>query len=587
MRALPILLSFLALVSVANSQNWALSGKVVDAEEGNGLGSVTVALAKAGMQVVTAKNGDWSITNGTGIRQAYARTRADSKSYLHLENGRLVVRMDGIDIMGRGDRDWKAPEMQAFAGRATDAVQDTLVYTREGYVVKRTPINSSTMTALRDSIRRIRYAGWVDSSHSNGFKPDTTDAFMDDTLRKITFKFPKADWDKMMKAMADSCGAFGKSGGFMGGTSKNCQDGQYDLIENTALIWVKADLLTDGQVWKNVGIRLKGNASLQSSWAAGRYSLPFRIATDTWEDSFPTVKNQRFHGFKKFSFFNSEQDTSGIRGPVAGEIFRQMGIPTPMSVPVQLLLDRGDGSPLNVGIYEMVEIPDNPLLTRNFSNDSGNLYKPLSKLNQYVDSEWVDDDIKGDYSDVKELIAAINDATRSSNPTAWKAKLEKVLDVDGFLKWLATSTAIMNWDAYGNLAHNYYLFNDKGRFRWITYDFGWSFDYQMATAGIVSRTSIWYDAQAGGMMNLGPFPLVKNALADKAYCEAYRKYITAAIANSGPAGDENFERKVDKYGKLVSSQTSTQAPVAKLRGFMEGRIPEIQSSLSAKTCPIQ
>ena len=56
--------------------------------------------------------------------------------------------------------------------------------------------------------------------------------------------------------------------------------------------------------------------------------------------------------------------------------------------------------------------------------------------------------------------------------------MEKAFDVQGFLRWLAASTANMNWDAYGNLAHNYYLFNDSGTFRFITYDFGWSFDRQ-------------------------------------------------------------------------------------------------------------
>lgn len=36
---------------------WALSGKVVDAEEGNGLNAVEVSLVKAGLRTTTAKNG--------------------------------------------------------------------------------------------------------------------------------------------------------------------------------------------------------------------------------------------------------------------------------------------------------------------------------------------------------------------------------------------------------------------------------------------------------------------------------------------------------------------------------------------------
>jgi len=591
MRLVHLLLPLLGSFATVHAQEWSLSGKVVDAEEGNGLGSVSVVLAQAGLRATTAKNGDWSLVGGTGVRGSATRARRASESFLHLEKGRLLLRMDGLDILGRGvgsEGSASVPTPAPAAARAAAGVSDTLVYTRDGYVTKRVPLVSKTIAGLRDSIRRIRYEGWVDSSHSNGFKPDTTDAFPD-TLRQITFQFTKANWDRMMKAMADSCGKFGmaSSGGGFGGPSTTCQAGQYDLIENSALIWVPVDLRADGQVWKNVAIRLKGNASLQSSWTKGSYSLPFRINTDKYEDSFPTIRNQRFHGFKKISFYNLQQDSSGVRGAVAGEVFRQAGVPAPISVPVRIRLDRGDGAPLDVGIYEMLEVPDGPLLNRWFGNDSGNLYKPLSKLDAFVDSEWVDEDVKGDYSDAKALIAAINAANRTSDPAAWRANLEKILDAKAFLKWLAVSTAIMNWDAYGALAHNYYVFDDRGVFRWITYDFGWSFDYQMATSGIVSRTSIWYDQAGGGFFNLGPFPLVTNLLADPVYCEEYRAQMVAAIATGGPAGLSSVQEKVDRYGKMVSSLGSTVSPVKTVRAFMSTRIPEINASLSNKTCPIR
>lgn len=586
MRCSSLLFALLFSACIAEAQSWSLSGKVVDAEEGNGLGSVDVSLARAGLRTTTAKNGDWTL-GGVGVHPTLRRS-SPLENRLRLDDGRLVVRIDGVDILGRGT----GSNRTTTSSLATDLVAsrgmaalDTLVYSRKDYVVKRVPVPSAALVGLRDSIRRIRYDGWVDSSHSNGSEPDTVDAFPD-TLRKITFRFKKASWDHMMKVMSDTCGAFGKSAGGFGGGTK-CQANQYDLVKSSALAWVPADLVADGQVWKDIGIRLKGNASLQTAWSKGTYSLPFRINTDKYEDSLPTTKNQRFQGFKKLSFFNLEQDSSGVRGAIASEIFRQSGVVAPYSVPVRILLDRGDGAPLDVGIYEMLEIPDSPLLNRHFDNDSGNLYKPLSKLDKFVEAEWTDEDLETtDYVDAKALIAAIGASNRASAPAAWRANLEAKIDVAGFLKWLAVSTAIMNWDAYGGLAHNYYLFNDRGVFRFITYDFGWSFDYQMASMGIVSRTSIWYDQAGGGFMNYGPFPLIDNLLADKTYCEEYRKHMQAVIASTGPAGDVNFKEKVDRYGRMVASQTSTRGAVTKLRSFMEGRIREINTSLTSKTCPI-
>ena len=583
MRTSATLLFLLCLSSLVNAQNWTLSGKVVDAEEGNGLKAVDVSLVKAGLRATSAKNGDWSIVAVTGAQRRAPETSA-SPSFLHVAQGRIALRMNGRDLLGRGTEAFPSSLPTSVAAReAADAI-DTLVFAREGYVTKRVPLSSSNLSGLRDSIRRIRYPGWVDSSHSN-IKPDTTGAFTRG-FRHITFRWTKQNWERMMKAMADSCGAFGtKAGGWgMGGTSRNCQDGQYDLIEKTALIWVPVDLETDGQIWKDVAIRLKGNASLQTAWTNGTYALPFRINTDKFEDSIPVTKNQRFYGFKKISFFNLQQDTTGIRGPVAGEIFRQFGIPAPISVPVKITLKFGDTTK-EVGVYEMLEIPDSPFLNRNFSNDSGNLYKPLSKLDKFVDSEWVDEDIPGEREDAKALINIINSTQRTSDSAAWHRTLERAIDVQGFLRWLAASTAIMNWDAYGSLAHNYYLFNDSGTFRFITYDFGWSFDYQMATSGIVSRTSIWYDGTAGGFMNLGPFPLVKNLLADKGYCESYRKYMTEVIA--GPASVASFQAKVDKYASWIANANPNTAKIQALRNFMGGRLTEIQTSLNAKSCPIR
>ncbi|MCB9495980.1 MAG: CotH kinase family protein [Fibrobacteria bacterium] len=582
MRGFSIIAFTLGLAGISGAQNWNLAGKVRDAEEGNGLGSVQVRLVKAGLSTTTAKNGDWSLVAGVGVGpRSHARSRS-GENFLHLEQGRLLLRMGGVDLLGRsvaGVEGAFAP--LPAAGRSTAAVDDTLVYSREGFHEKRVPVVASDLAGILDSIRRIRYEGWVDSSHSNGFAPDTTDTFVD-TLRKITFRFAKADWDSMMKTMADTCGEFGKSGGFGMGTQ--CQKGQYDLINNNALIWVPVEMLADGQVWRKVAIRLKGNASLMTSWSNGSYSLPFRINMDKFEDEFPVIKNQRFHGFKKLSFYNMEQDSSGIRGALASEIFREAGVVAPMSVPVQLFLDRGDGSPLDIGIYEMLEIPDNPLLNRWFGNDSGDLYKPLSKLDSYVESEWFDEDVEGDYSDVKELISVINSTNRTSDPAAWRRQLEMVLDVEGFLRWLAVSTAIMNWDAYGTLAHNYYVFNDRGIFRWITYDFGWSFDYAM---NLLPRNTIWYDQSSGGGfgMNYGPFPLVKNLLADPQYCGTYRKAMETAIAADGPLTEASFQEKVDRYGKWMQPFPVRTSAVTKLRGFWGPRLQEIRSSLAQKTCP--
>ena len=110
-----------------------------------------------------------------------------------------------------------------------------------------------------------------------------------------------------------------------------------------------------------------------------------------------------------------------------------------------------------------------------FGNESGNCYKPDGQGAKFSSGSFVTSSFPnktnelGDFSDVQGLYDAIHATTRTSNPTAWKAGLEAVFDVDGFLKYLAAMNTIQNWDCYGNAPHNYYLYNDPnmGKLRWI------------------------------------------------------------------------------------------------------------------------
>ena len=578
MRALFLLA--LLLASGSPSQTWSLAGTVRDAEDGSRLKSVVVGLAQAGLKATTDKDGNWSLGDQVGIRTR-SQVRNGIDPTLAIVNGRIQLRLDGRDIQGRALPRATEERLGSWASRASATVLDTLVYSKDGFVTKRVPVFVIEQAGIVDSLRRIRYDGWVDSSHAN-LKADSLDGFLRGA-RTMTIRWSKKSWDHMMKTMSDSCGAFGTRGAgwTTTTTSKVCSDGQNDYIEKSAMVWVPADIETDGQVWKNVGVRLKGNWSLQEAWTSKNYALPFRFNTDKYEDSLPTTEDQRFYGFQKVSLFNSTQDPTGIRGPVASAIFRQLGVAAPYSAPVRLILKFGDTTK-DVGAYEMVEVPEEPLLSRYFGNDSGNLYKPISKLEQYVESEWADPDIPGDRSDAKALISILNSNRRSSDSAKWHRDLESIIDIDGFLRWLAASTVINSWDSYGMYPHNYYLFNDRGRFRWITYDFGNSFNYVMG-----SRTSIWYNEAnfytAGG--DAGTYPLIRYLLADKGYCEKYRTYATQAIA--GPASAANFQTLVDRYGSWVSSIQSTSKEVASLRTFMSGRVTEVQNSLNAKTCPIK
>jgi hypothetical protein len=130
----------------------------------------------------------------------------------------------------------------------------------------------------------------------------------------------------------------------------------------------------------------------------------------------------------------------------------------------------------------MIEDPaDGAMLEAQFGDDDGNLYKP-----EGPGANWAFFDAAGfgkktneaeaDFSDVASAVAALS-APRD-DPAAWRVGLESRFDVDGFLQWLAVNSLIANWDAYGRMAHNYYLYGDPGdggRLHWIPWDHNMSF----------------------------------------------------------------------------------------------------------------
>jgi hypothetical protein len=286
-------------------------------------------------------------------------------------------------------------------------------------------------------------------------------------------------------------------------------------------VYVACTVAFQGQTWQNVGIRFKGNSSLASTWGSGIYKLPFRLDFDELGDEFPEVAKQRFLGIKALSLTNGFSDPALIREKVMADLFREGGVRAARTGFVRLYVDRGQG-PEYFGLYDMAEVPDKALLRAQFGNDQGNLYKPegtgaqLRTFDQ-ASFEKKTNGATADYSDVQRLIAALN--SDRSDPARWRAGLEATLDVGTFLRWLAINTLAGNWDAYGQMAHNYYLYGDPGnggRLTWIPWDHDLSLQEGRAADLLhTSTTAAW--------------PLIRYLLDDTQYRATYLRELKNAL----------------------------------------------------------
>jgi spore coat protein CotH len=374
---------------------------------------------------------------------------------------------------------------------------------------------------------------WTDYTHGNIANPDYAVVFPQDKVNTIEIVMTGTDWSNIQSNVTSLYGvAFG--GGGQGGGGFPSTDPDY----------VSVSLKFNGMEWYKVGFRLKGNSTLRNSWRNGIYKLPFRLNMDRYEDQFPQIKNQRFYGFKELSMSPGANDNSLIREKVGSDIFRTAGIPSSQTAFYKVYIDFGSG--LNYcGVYTMVEVVDDTMIESQFGDDSGNIYKPESTFQSFIQAQFEkkNNQTENDYSDVQSVIAVLNSDLRLMDPARWRTNLEKVFNVDHFIKWLAVNTTMLNWDTYGRMAHNYYLYHapDKG-LMWIPWDnnecmfnrsMGGSSSY---TISLSTTSTSW--------------PLIRYLMDDPVYQVTYKQYMREFVEQVFTSA--NMSELFTKYHTLIS-----------------------------------
>jgi spore coat protein CotH len=313
------------------------------------------------------------------------------------------------------------------------------------------------------------YPDWTEETHSNIKDPNYAVVFEQNTVLRFDIVISSSDWSSMQSDLSNNLGSGGGPGGPGGGGLTSVD---FDPI------WVPCSFNFNDKEWYNVGIRYKGNSSLSSTYQSGNNKLSFKLDFDEFEDDYPSLTNQRFYGFKQLNLNNNYDDPSLMRDKVASDLFRDFGITSAQNTFCVIYVDHGTG-PQYFGVYTLVEEVDDTVLESQFSDDSGNLYKPDGDAASFAQGTYDESELEkknnedmDDYSDVESLYNIINSSDRTTNPEQWKSDLENVLNVDVFMKWLAANTAMQNWDTYGRMTHNYLLYNnpDNNTLSWIPWD---------------------------------------------------------------------------------------------------------------------
>ena len=396
---------------------------------------------------------------------------------------------------------------------------------------------------------------WTDETHSKSADLGYSVVFDDSAVKRLDIVVTAENWQNMLDNMTDLYGTFA-SGAVDGGGPPSRpmpRNTVVDLDEDP--IFVPAELFFEGKQWYKVGVRFKGNSSLQSSWQAGILKLSLKLDFDEYEDEYPEIKNQRFYGFKKLSLKNNYNDNSCMREKVASEVFQRAGVAVSKTAFYTLFVDHGDGAEY-FGLYTLVEEVDNSLIDTQFSSDNGNLYKPDGTAASFADGTFDASEFEkktneddSDWSDIQGLFAALHHESRLTDPARWRTSLDTIFDTDSYLNYLAVNTVMQNWDTYGLMTHNYYLYNnpENNKLTWIPWD----------------NNEAMQSGKMGGALTLNfsnleteSWPLIAYLYADAEYQKVYDAYVQKTIHEAFNA--EELQVIYTRYATLIEPYVESE-----------------------------
>jgi hypothetical protein len=218
---------------------------------------------------------------------------------------------------------------------------------------------------------------------------------------------------------------------------------------------------------ENIGFRLRGNTSRSSQ------KKSFKVSFNTFDPG------RKYYGLEKMNLNGEHNDPTIARSKLCWELYRQAGIPASRANHIELYIN---GS--YFGLYIHVEHIDELFVKRRFNNNNGNLYKCLwpadlaykgSNPNLYKGAsggrrayDLKTNTAADDYSDIAEFIDVLNNTPINSLP----CELEKVFDVNSYIKVMAMDILTANWDGPIYNKNNFYLYynTQTDRFVYIPYD---------------------------------------------------------------------------------------------------------------------
>ena len=233
--------------------------------------------------------------------------------------------------------------------------------------------------------------------------------------------------------------------------------------------WMPATVTIDGEVFGNIGIKLKGNSTLKSvATDSDPATLPWLIRLDEYVDG------QNYEGETELVVRGNTSETS-LNEAVSLELLALSGLANEEAVSSRFSVNGGDEQ-----LRLVIQNPDDEWVAQEFT-DGDLLYKAESTgdYSYRGDDATAYDDVfdqeAGD--DNLEPLTAFLKFINESDDATFAADLSKWLDVDSFATYLAFQELVDNYDDISGPGNNSYLAysEDTGLMTVVSWDLNLTF----------------------------------------------------------------------------------------------------------------
>lgn len=388
-----------------------------------------------------------------------------------------------------------------------------------------------------------------------------------------------------------------------------------NMLDNaTKEEYIPCDVTINGTTFTSVGIRPKGNSSLSTVAGSDSDRFSFKFEFDQY------IEGQTCFGLDKLVINNVQSDATYMKEYMSYELMNYIGVATPLHAYTDVKVNgkdwgfyiaveaieesfaqrnfgtdhgmlykpesmgaRGNGmmnnflNNKNTNASNTKNVPENQIAPDQQSNqntrgnrDFGNV--PGGDMqggfpggsggsSGGTDLKYSDDNVSSysnifdnqvfegttaDYSRVIEALKNLNSSTA----------LEKYVNVDEVLKYIAVNTFTVNLDSYfSSMKHNYYLYEDNGQLSMLPWDYNLAFaGFQSGTAS--SAVNFPIDTPVSGI-ELSERPMVAKLLEVPEYKKKYHQYLKQIADDYVKNG--TFETTVDKLDQLIAQYVQKDA----------------------------